>query len=297
MKRMIGVILCMLLLGSLTGITQCLATNTVLQKTSTTSMEDDVPIWDVGDSWTYLIDTCNVQFFESGQLIGINLSMDSFLVEVKETTATSYVLGISGKIQGSFEYDDGAGTTLAGRLYFTKISGTMQLRKADLAVEEALVVIRGIALLKEHPLPISIPIPVPLTITLNVEQSAPRPLIDFPLYDGKEGIISEAHLSANIKVESIVLKILNIFNSEIPKEIILDQVMDIPMLLYTANAEEVTVQAGTFTAYDITFFEGLLGSIYYASATGNIIKAEAEMDIPDQLAIRFHGELKQTNYE
>lgn len=260
-------------------------------------MEDDVPIWDVGDSWTYLVDTCSVQFYESEQLIEINLSMDSFLVKVEETTATSYLLGISGKIQGSFGYDDGAGTTLAGRLYFTKISGTLQIRKADLAVEKALVVIRGIALLKEHPLPISIPIPVPLTITVNVEQGTPRPFIDFPLYDGKEGIISEAHLSANIKVESIVLKILHIFNSEIPKEIILDQEIDTPMFPYSATAEEITVQAGTFAAYNLSFFEGLFGSIYYASAAGNIVKAEAKMDIPDQLMIRFHGELKQTNYE
>ena len=56
------------------------------------------------------------------------------------------------------------------------------------------------------------------------------------------------------------------------------------------------MQAGTFTAYDLAFFEGLLGSMHYAPLAGNIIKAQAEMEIPGELLIRFQGELKETNF-
>jgi len=135
-----------------------------------------------------------------------------------------------------------------------------------------------------------------LKISMNVLQTMPRPLIDFPLYDGKINILSDAQISVNIKLESIVLKILHIFKPDIPEEILLDKEIGLPMLPYNATMEQVTVEAGTYDAYNIKFLEGLFGSIYYAPAVGNIIKAEANMEIPDQLLVDFHGELKETNY-
>ena len=91
------------------------------------------------------------------------------------------------------------------------------------------------------------------------------------------------------------LRILHIFKPEIPEEIFLEQNVSLPMVVYTATQENITVEAGDFTAYKIEFFEGLLGSMYYAPAAGNIIKADAELSMPE-IAVSFHGELKDTNY-
>lgn len=299
--KIIGIFVCTLLMATfLTVATN--VDNVDLKKISHTeliasSFDDDVPIWEKEDSWTYDVDTCQIQVYTSGQLIGLDLSMDNFIVKVEGATAISYQMSVSGKIGGTFEYDDGSGTTIKGSLYFTKISGTLQMRQTDLAVEEAHIIIKGIALLTEHPLSIPIPIPIPVTITVNIVQTTPRPLLDFPLFDGKSGIIPEAYMSVNIKVESIVLKILHIFITEMPEEIILDAEMNVPMLQYSATAQEITVEAGPYDAYNIDFFEGLFGSIYYAPAAGNVVKIEANMDVPDQLLIVLNGELKNTNYQ
>lgn len=296
MKRTIALFICMLLMFSLSGVAQHIVTKTS-NETYTTMLDDDVPVWDEDDYWIFDIDTFFIQINESGQFIELDFNMDNLLIEVAQASpGSSYLLDISGKLAGSYSYDDGAGMKIGGALYLTRLSGTMQVRETDLALERGDIKITSIALLTEHPLPISIPIPIPLTIKLSVEHNLPRPLIDFPLFDGKQGIIDEAALSANIRVESIVLKILNIFNPEIPAEIILDQDVNMPNLVYEAIAEEIAVQAGIFNAYNIEFFQGLLGSIYYAPDAGNIIKAEAELDL-EGIFVQFHGEVKEYKFD
>jgi hypothetical protein len=156
--------------------------------------------------------------------------------------------------------------------------------------------LRSIALLNEHPLPIPLPLPIPITITFNFGNSMPRPLIDFPLYDGKMGIITESSMNANITVSSIILKILSILTSSIPAGLSFDYPMSIPQLFYNATVEDITVKAGTFSAYNIVFYEGLLGGIYYAPSVGNMIKAQAEFSIEDMLNFKFYGELEEYSY-
>lgn len=295
MKKIIGLFLCTLLICSISGVAQHITTNTVTIKNSMTSFEDDVPVWSVGNFWKFGVDTCSVNFNDSEQLVKLDFSMDTLEVEVGGTTTTSYQLDASGRISGSFEYDDGAGIRLSGKLYFTRATGTMEIRQEDLAAEEENIVIKTFALITEHPLRFSFPIPLPMTITLNIAHVTPRQFIDFPLYDGKVGLLNESNLTGDIKAESFVLKILHIFYPDIPGEISLTKEIELPPLAYNATVEEVTVAAGTYTAYKIQFFEELFGSIYYAPAAGNIIKAEAEIDA-EGLIVSFHGELKETNY-
>jgi hypothetical protein len=259
------------------------------------TMDDDVPTWEIGNSWNYDISKLYFKLNQSGQSMTLDISISDLLVDVLGTTDTAYRTTVSGNIGGIFDYDDGANTTLGGILFITKISGDLNIRITDLAAEQANIVIRSIALVLEHPFFIPIPIPIPLTITINIVQDTPRPLIDFPLYDGKEGIIPETNISANIKVDSIVLKILHSIMSDFPEEIYLEQTITLPMLLYTIKEELVSVEAGNFTAYKIEFFQGLFGSLYYAPVVGNYIKAVAEINEMD-FQLKIKGELKDTNY-
>ena len=110
------------------------------------------------------------------------------------------------------------------------------------------------------------------------------------------GILNESLISANIKVQSIVLKILNIINPDIPAEIYIEQGMSTPEVFYNATIEDITVKAGAFSAYKIEFYEGMLGSLYYAPEVGSIIKVEAELDLEEMGYFKFHGELKEYSY-
>jgi len=267
----------------------------VTNESHTITIDDDVPIWENGDLWRYEINRLYFSLNQSGQAMSLDLSLNELMINVIGQTTTSYQMGLSGNIAGIFDYNDGAGTTLGGILFITKVSGNLNILKENLASKEANIVIKSIALLLEHPIMLPIPIPVPLTITINIIQDVPRPLIDFPLYDGKEGIIPETTLSTNLRVESIVLKILHAFFSDIPEEIYIEQDINLPMLLYSANEEEISVSGVTYTAYNLEFFQGLLGSLYYAPSAGNYIKAVAEIDTGD-IKLEIDGELVETTY-
>jgi len=289
MKRLVCLIVCTLLMFSMTS----LAYN-VKNDVETIKLDDDVPVWETGNSWRYNIAKLSFQLNQSGQMMSLDMSLPDLLIEVLGATSTSYNLAVSGNINGLFDYDDGAGTTIGGILFITKMNGELKIRQIDLAAEQANLVIKSIALVLEHPLA-PIPIPIPLKITINILQENPRPLIDFPLYDGKEGIISETYIAANIRVESFVLRLLHSIINDFPEEIYVEQNVTLPMLLYTANEEQISVEAGNYTAYNIGFFQGLLGSIYYAPAAGNYIKAVAEINTMD-IMLDIKGELKDTTY-
>lgn len=260
------------------------------------TMDDDVPIWAVDNSWGYDITKISYQLNQSGENLRLDLTSDSILeIKVKNITATSYILSISGKLDGTFSYDNGAGITLGGTLFFTRVSGNIKIRQADLAAEETKITIKTIAIIFDHPLFLPIPIPVPMEITINFNPDVPRPLIDFPLYDGKLGLISWINLSTSIKAESIVLRILHILRRNIPSEISFDQVVEIPILLYTTTEDQINVGGTTYTAYDIEYYLGLIGFIYYAPLAGNIIKVSAGINTAD-IMLEFDGELKETNY-
>ena len=279
----------MLLICSIPGLAYNIST-----ETDKITIDDDVPIWEIGDSWRYNIGKLKLQLNNSGQIISLDLSLNDLLIRVDGITTTSYKMSVSGNIGGIFDFDDG-GTSLGGILFITKISGSLQIRQADLAAEQANLVIKSIAILLEHPLILPIPIPFPLTITINIIQDTPRSLIDFPLYNGKEGIISETSLSTSLKIESIVLRILHSFISDVPEEIYFEQIVDLPMLMYSATEEDITVSGKNYTAYNIDFFQGLIGSIYYAPSVGNYLKANTEIKTND-IEIIIKGELTETTY-
>ena len=109
------------------------------------TMIDDVPVWAVDNSWGYDIDTMSFQLNQSGENFRLDLTSDGILeIKVKGTTATSYLLSISGNLDGTFNYDNGAGINLGGTLFFTKVTGDIKIRQADLAAEETKITINAI---------------------------------------------------------------------------------------------------------------------------------------------------------
>lgn len=296
MKRLIVLVILMLAIGSFSTVAKTSIFNPTSEKINSLNVDDDVPIWNVGNYWTYDVESFVLNLIQSEQTFGLNLTWENLKFEVKSITTDSYVIEVTGKISGYLLYDNGAGNRLAGKLYFNRFSGNIQFRKSDISLENVNFKLKSIALLSEHPLPIPLPLPIPMTITFNLGNSMPRALIDFPLFDGKMGIIAETSINANITVSSIILKILSIITSSIPAELNFEYEMNIPQLFYNATIEDITVKAGNFNAYNIVFYEGLLGSMYYAPDVGFLIKAQAEFSIEDMLNFKFYGELKDYKY-
>jgi hypothetical protein len=296
MKRFIVLAIIMIVICSFSSVAKTDLYNSESEKINSLNMDDYTPIWEVGNYWTYDVDTITVQLNESGYIMNIDLTVNNLKLEVKSKPTDIYVLDVSGKIAGSFLFDDGAGLRISGNLYFTRFSGEINLYQSNLSLQNGNLVIKSIALLKEHPLSIPIPIPMPLTITIDLQNNIPRSFIDFPLFDGKMGIINESFVSTNITAESIVLVILNIFKPDIPPELFFELQMPLPPLLYNASIETITINPGVFSAYNIVYNEGLFGSVYYAPTVGNIIKTIAEFSVEDTAYLKFNCELKEYNY-
>ena len=295
MKKQIYAFLSFIVLISLPCINGFTIINTSVENKNLV-MEDDVPDWELGDLWVYDVSRLQVVFYASGAFIDLDTSMDDFTIELVGYTESSYILKLSGRIKGNFQYDSGEGIILKGDLLYTKVSGYAYFRQNDLANEAVQIFINGIVLLTEHPLMISIRIPMPLTITININKNNPRPFIDFPLYGGKQGQINEANIYTSIKFESIFLRILSIFFADIPSEILYEESYDIPKFNYLAETENISIGSETFYTYNISFAWDLYGSIYYTPSLRNIVKIETVIEIPNQYKFLCVGDLIDYSY-
>jgi hypothetical protein len=294
MKKQIYMVLTAIIIICLPNIEGLLTVNNH-EEIETVKLDDNVPVWELGDSWIYNINRFQTNFYASGAFIGIDSYVDELNFEVIGYSETSYISGISGIIKGTFQYETGEGIVLKGNLLFTKLSGNIYFRKNDLAIEKTQIIIKGIVLITEHLFQIKIPIPLPLTITVNINQTISRPIIDFPLYDGKQGFINETVISANIKFESVVLQILSFFFEDIPYGIYYKETFNIPMLNYSTKTENISIGSETYNAYNISFAWDLFGSIYYAPSVRNIVKTEAVIEVPDKFMVLCIAELKDYN--
>lgn len=243
-----------------------------------------VDIWLSGDSWTYNIDDVSINLDLNGRSISLHGSSDELLFTVADDSGDSYQLDFKGKITGDFEASLNTGSPnfdLSGRLLkLTTMDGNVIFRQSDLGIKEVNICIKGIVLLYVNN--IRIPLPIPFRITLEVHFDTVYTFLDFPLTVGKEGSLPLTKIS----IDAFVGGIFGFLKKPFGYDFILGA------LPYVCLSEdEITVEAGTFNAYEISIPEAI--NYYYAPEAGNIIKISAELD--DYFTL--HGELKSTNYE
>jgi len=292
-------------------------------------LDDDVPIWELGDIWVYNID--DVDFIdESGvNTMTAHLEFGDLTLEVEDVTSSSYILSFNVKLNGDFEiYSDDYLIELTGRisrLFATKIDGGLSVRKSDLSIEEInidLTSLLRVKITEQSFVPIPIPaLFVPLRVNLNCNFQDTLPIINFPLSVEKTWTLPSITFSIDGQIRSIWLNIVNfvvrivrIFGIDIiPPEIasLLPRI-DIGNLITALKGDnivfinssiwqetpllgvdtfgDVTVPAGTFSAYNI-ILPISLGNLYYSPEVGNIVK----MTI-GSLDAEINMELKDTNY-
>jgi hypothetical protein len=91
-----------------------------------------VPVWDVGDKWTYTISTSG----EKGSELDFDVTLDNFILEVTDVLTDRYELSVSiprgdFRATGSVDVDL---LKISGSLKNTMADGTMYIRKSDLAL-------------------------------------------------------------------------------------------------------------------------------------------------------------------
>lgn len=337
--KIIGIFVCMLLIATAVLPAIGIENNDYadlkpfFNGADTISFDDNVPIWEVGDKWTYEVENFGFDY-EGDTSMHIHTETGDLTLEVVDVREDSYKLEFKTKLDGDIDIELGVFPIeikgKLGKLLATTIDGEVSIRKSDLAIEEINIKTSGILKTK-----ISVPsipfsilnVPIPAKISLDVNFDNPLTIFNFPLSVEKIWGFPSINVSIDGEIISIWLNIVNFVNkiaeflrmgfipSRLAKllpaidigealeeyaggnifEINSSFWYDLP-LFGVASKEDITVEAGTYSAYNITI-PGGLGSFYYAPETGNIIKISLSKEqslfpvFPE-----LNMELKETNY-
>ena len=285
MKRIIvGIIIISLLLT--TSISVALPQSQMLSQT--TSFDDNVPEWEVGDSWTYTISNVTVNYDAEGQKVFINGRIDDFTWTVKDTSdSTYYKIGFTGKLTANYDIilsSTSRTIHLTGTFKnpFARLKGTILFTKESLQIHEVTAELKGLTAATIAPLKFRLPLPFKLIV--NGGFSVDFPIFDFPLSSDKFwnmpnlDVTMQTNVGGPLGIIQIPLSFVTHYSWT-------------PWAFHCQDKRDVTVAAGTFSAYKISSLFGDVFDYYYAPDVGNIIKIDA---ILQNGAV--HGELKSTNY-
>ena len=252
-----------------------------------TNYDDDVPIWNNGDSWTYTVSEFWVNFTYEGKNIKMIGKIDDFKWTVADTSGSSYKVDITGEITANYEITLPLGSLF---LYFsgtinptwTNLKGTIILGKSNLEIEDFDAEITGLTFVKIQSIPINFPLLV--KITADAELSTPFPLFEFPLHTLKLWNMPEIDVITNLNLGGIfgLIKIPVIISAHYDW---------IPFAFTCLYQESVTVEAGTYDAWLIKSLLGGFFEYYYAPSVGNIVKIDVNMPRGG-----IEAQLKTTNY-
>jgi len=269
--KILIIIFCTLIVLNISVIADELK-NSQISKNST-FFDDDVPTWYVGDSWTFTLNSFNVDYDVSGQKMFMGGSIDDFQLTVAETSGSSYKVDFSGKLTADYDiYLSSSSMTLDVEGTFnpslTRLKGSIYFSKSDLEIEDVFGEIKGITMAKISPLPIALPIPFKWSI--DGDFSTKLPIFDFPLHALKTWSLPEV----DIKMNSQLGGIFGLINIPITFQ---THYSWTPFAFWCWNSESITVEAGTFDAWRITSIIGDFFEYYYAPLVGNVVKVDIAM--------------------
>ncbi|KYK27475.1 hypothetical protein AYK20_02680 [Thermoplasmatales archaeon SG8-52-1] len=229
-NKILGIIVCLMILTSILTAAKNTNEKEVNNLTQQINMllidEDDAPIWNEGDKWSYKLDSISIDFSKDDLYFYLEASTDSLNVKVVEVTEDSYVLKIYAPIDGFFEFvtvlKDVGPINLTGEfkdaLQSTIIGGTITFNKTDLALKQANIIINGRILLKfieipYYPFNLTPPLPIPLKAKIDIKLGNYIPIIDFPINTSKLWGVPATNFTLAGTVESIWLDIISSINN------------------------------------------------------------------------------------
>jgi hypothetical protein len=285
-RKILGILIGTIFLLSIGAVAEPVLVNN--KESKPTTLDDPVPTWSNGNSWTYTVDDFTVDYDDGSIKVLMDGRIDDFTWTVVDTSGSDYTVDFTGDLKADyFEiYLPTSSFTLDVTGSFipalTSLSGTIVFTKTDLGIKDISAELKGIALAKIAPIPINLPLPFKLTV--DGDLSTEIPIFDFPLSDNKYWALPNIIATMNLNIGGYfgLIQIPLTFYTEYPW---------IPLAFHCKPKAEVTVLAGTFDAYEIeqTFFN--IFEYYYAPTVGNLIKFDAWMPNGE-----VHGELISYNY-
>lgn len=226
-----------------------------------------IDVWKKGEKWSYDVKNIDVEM----EGIEAHLNINNLKFKVKEE---SYSLKFNGILRGDFVYSLYG---IEGKLLFAILNGNMEISK-NFSIEKINLNSCGLMLAKTTYF--DFPIPIPFRIVASIELEPSFKLIDFPLEVGKAWSTSLSKATLN----GYVTPLFGIIKMPFEFEIMLAT-----MEGNCINRKTINVEAGSFEAYEISFYD--LIKIYYSPDVANIIKLEVDYE-----GMTINAELKETNY-
>ena len=332
--KLIGILLSIMLLTTLLAVAQPIHTTAITDQTKpkTATIADDVPVWNIGDSWTYKVNELSLDISSENQTIQLFLSIPQLPLIVTETTGEYYTLSFTTTAngEGNINIDRGEGPVNISLLVENmQISGLIRFEKSTLGIKEFKIGFENqkfTLIINEQPY---LPLPrflqrlsVKVTSNIDIDSDKSISILSFPMDIGLAWNLSAANLSANGKIQSRLFNFiynLNLFAALfgfefLPPEIAnLLPIIDIkealitfrggnefivpsfPYAFYCLNKEPITVPAGIFEAFNITIFGGI-GQCFFAPAAGNIVLLTGDIQDIIPFIQNIDMELLETTY-
>jgi hypothetical protein len=283
-KKIVGILVCTLLIAAAVPAVGIL--NIKKQSNGTTSYEADVPVWEVGDSWTYNEHYNEFAYKNDGTILLAWYHNCTSTYTVKNITGDSYKLKLTSK--------NNEGSIIVGSIRlkytpFTKLTQELEHRKTDLAYKSWLHQEKGFVfwLLGK----IGVPIPAHFSLVTEASFSPAQELIPFPLTPGKTGTFSSYTITGHQKI-SLYFGLLKVSDSDFSNNISAQD--------YICEMTNITVPAGPYEAYNLSTDVGSAQNysyLYYVSEVGFIAKVSYHLeDDSGKPVLNYEHELVSTNY-
>jgi hypothetical protein len=277
-----------------------------------TTLSADPPVWAKGTVWNYDLTDINIDIDQGyGLVFHLYIGTANIPFEVVSDSGSSYQVSFKTKISGNVYVEadyGGLSVKLQGNLVRTKLKGEITYRKSDLGISSISMQLSG-----KVALSISKPIRLPairafVTLNLDIGFSNPYTLLSFPMETNMTWGLPATGISIDGSLKSPWLRVVNIahgtarFMGLIPDEYkeysdliaqmlpVIDfsdtltlfeipnpvDIPELPVVFYCSGTENITVQAGSFNAYNISLMG--VANMYYAPDVGRVIKISGNIE-------------------
>jgi len=220
MKKPLSILLlCTLILAPL-SLAQS-ATLSHPQVLASTSV--DVPVWSVGNNWTYDINNITVDVEEENFTVHVHAAIEDFTMEVVGETTDYYLVHVKPTaITGDYAIYANLGDgpiNVTGLLKKIVLEGTLQVAKADLGIKRINLTIDGKLTITVHEQPYFPPLSHTFTFSTVIDSSfifgEPYRIIVFPLEVGNNWGIPANTVTLSGTIDSPWFKLVNFINQKV----------------------------------------------------------------------------------
>jgi hypothetical protein len=264
------------------------------------NIDDDVPIWEVGDKWVYNINEIDIYFLNDTGFV--KLEPSNLILEVSDVANNVYIVDFKLKLSGNLKIYDRFDLKFGGLLPIS-LTGIVEYNKSDMGIKNIDFKISGVCKIKLDSIPF-FSIPVRFDTEIDLDFSTPLEFISFPIAIGNYWNIKSTVLSIDGFIKSPWLRVINIvhnilrFFNFIPgtymdlsdkiagvlpvikiketlsafniSNLFFINESDGPPRFICIDFEQITVQGDILECYNITIAD--VASIYYSAEIGNIAK-------------------------